>query len=180
MAVMRPALLLSGFLAACSVGEVPLGDGGGVAMGSDAASAACVDRKTPIDAHLHASGGTANAGNACLVAACHLPGAQASGAPQFQFAGTLYKTGGTTANPGATIRVTSGATTATAVSDTAGNFYIEVGILPAMPFPATTNVTACPTATPMSGQLVAGIPNNGNCNTGGCHAATMPITLADQ
>ena len=176
---MRSAVLFSWLVTACSVGEVPSGtaDAGGM-TGSDAGASACIDRKTPTIAHDHGNGVT-HAGEPCITSGCHLPASPGSGAPSFQFAGTLYKTGGSMPNPGATIRVKSGTMEAKAVADSAGNFYIEVGTLPAMPFPATTSVTACPTTTAMSSQLTAGPPNGGNCSVGSCHDRVMPMTLAD-
>jgi hypothetical protein len=173
---MRSALLLS-LLTACSVGAVP-GNGevadAGTADGSGSGSD-CIDRKTPATAHDH-GGGDTRAGLGCIASACHLAGMTGTDAPEFQFAGTLYKTGGTMPNPGATIRIKSGAMEAKAVADSAGNFYVEVGVLPAMPFPANTFATACPTTTPMTTALTTG---GGNCNAGvGCHTSSMPITLA--
>jgi hypothetical protein len=177
---MRSAVLLS-FLAACSVGEVP-GNGAvsdsGTADGSGSGSD-CIDRKTPATAHGHSGVPTdTRGGQGCIMSGCHLTGMTGLDAPEFQFAGTLYKTGGTAPNPGATIRIKSGTMEAKAVADSAGNFYVEVGVLPAMPFPANTFATACPTTTPMTTALTTG---GGNCNAGvGCHTSSMPITLADQ
>src|SRR4051812_44801274 len=164
--VMRSAVLIS-FLVACSVGEVP-GNGAvsdsGTADGSGSGSD-CIDRKTPATAHDHGgTPGASNAGIGCVTPNCHAAGSTGPGAPEFQFAGTLYKTGGTMPNPGATIRVKSGTMEAKAVADSAGNFYVEVGILPDMPFPANTFATACPTTTPMSTALGTG---DGNCNKDG-------------
>lgn len=177
--VMRSALLVSSlFVVACSVGEVVgnTSDGGsdGSGMGS-----ACLDRIMPAgEAHVHsaAAGGGTNAGMGCVISGCHLASAPGTDAPGFQFAGTLYKPGGTTPNAGAVIRVKSSAgMEVKGYTDSAGNFSISAGVL-MNPFPATTNATACPTTTPMVGSLTTG---GGNCNAAGCHASNMPITLAD-
>jgi hypothetical protein len=165
----RALLASSLFVAACSVGELANDGGGG--------DSACVDRIVPArDVHVHAAGGGTNAGTACVVSGCHLDSAPGTGAPGFQFAGTLYKPGGTTPNAGAVIRIKSAAgADVKGDTDSAGNFNIPAGAL-ATPFPATTNATACPTSTPMAAPLTTG---GGNCNATGCHASNMPITLAD-
>jgi hypothetical protein len=162
------------FVAACSVGEVSGNASDGGEMGS-----ACVDRIAPAgEAHVHTAGGGTNAGMACVVSGCHLASAPGTDAPGFQFAGTLYKPGGTMPNAGAIIRVKSSAgMEVKGYADSAGNFSISSGTL-MNPFPATTNATACPTSTPMVGSLTTG---GGNCNNAvGCHGSSMPITLADQ
>jgi len=201
--MMRTALLLSGlFVAACTVGDLPktggtggTGTGGNETPGVDAGSPpatdaggvqanGCIARIVPPgDAHEHGgTGGPTHAGEGCVVAACHLASNPGPGAPGFQFAGTVYKPDGTTPSTGVTIQVKSPAgKIAVGVSDSAGNFNIVAGTLPAA-FPATTNVTACPTLQAMSGQLVqAGTVPGNNCN--GCHApggTTSRITIADQ
>ena len=118
-----------------------------------------------------------------MVAGCHLANNLGTGAPGFQFAGTVYKPDGTTPQAGVTIQVKSAAgKIAIGVTDTAGNFSILSGTLQAA-FPATTNVTVCPNLTPMVGQLVqAGTVPGNNCN--GCHvtggSANSRITIADK
>jgi hypothetical protein len=168
---MRCELLVSSlFAAACSVGEIASDGGGG--------GSACVDRIMPAgEAHVHAAGGGTNAGVACVVSGCHLDSGPGTGAPGFQFAGTLYKPGGTAPSAGAVIRIKSSAgIEVKGYTDSDGNFNISAGAL-ANPFPATTNATACPTSTPMVGALTTG---GGNCNADGCHASNLRITLADQ
>jgi hypothetical protein len=114
---------------------------------------------------------------ACVVSGCHLASALGANAPGFQFAGTLYKPGGTMPNAGAAIRIRSSAgMEVKGYTDSAGNFGISSALM--NPFPATTNATACPTLTAMEGPLTTG---GGNCNNAvGCHGSSMPITLADQ
>jgi len=180
----RTALLLSClFVAACTVGEIPSNRGtGGTDAGNTQVDAApvgngCVNRAIAGDPHIHTAGGTANAGQSCIVAGCHLN--NQGGGPGFQFAGTVYKADGTTPSAGVTIRITgAGGASTTAITDTAGNFSLGAGTLMAA-FPATTNVTACPNVAPMAGQLVQG--GGGNCNS--CHAkvggTTGVITIAD-
>ncbi|MCW5801351.1 MAG: hypothetical protein KIT31_02985 [Deltaproteobacteria bacterium] len=108
---------------------------------------------------------------------CHLAGG--GGGPSFVFAGTLYKNDGVTPNAGANIRVVpnGGGPALTSPTDTAGNFYIQVG---QNAFPATTDASGCPSITPMVGKL--NTASDGNCNSSGCHAnpggAAGPIKLS--
>jgi hypothetical protein len=185
----RTALLLSSlFVAACTVGELPTnrdnpGPGGGSNTMPDAAMPVgngCVGRVAATDAHLHTAGNTDNAGKSCMVGGCHLKGNTGTGASAYQFAGTVYKADGVTPNPGVNIRIkpANGGAGGTLVSDKGGNFSAGDGSI-MMAFPATTDVSACPTIMPMSAQIVAG--GGGNCN--GCHAktggTTTPISLPD-
>lgn len=182
---MRLVLFTSLLLAACSVGEVGTanntgGDGGGTTDGSKDPNA-CVNRLTPADPkHTHAAGGTSNQGMNCIVAGCHLNSALGTGAPGYQFAGTLYVTGGTTPSAGALIRITSGTMVLMAYSDADGNFSFPAGSIPGN-FMANTNVTACPTVMPMTTQLVGGGGGGANscnlCHTNGAGAQAPPITL---
>jgi hypothetical protein len=182
----RTALLLSGlFVAACSVGEVPNGMGGGdggATPGEGGITAnACLDRITPPNpAHSHTAGGTSNAGQNCMLAGCHLPNNGAG--PPYQFAGTVHIAGTTNPSAGATIRIKSGSgAPITAITDADGNFSFPAGSISGA-FTATTDATACPTVTPMVTQMIGG---NGvgaganSCNS--CHAqtggTTTPITL---
>jgi hypothetical protein len=181
--VMRSALLFGVLLTACSVGEVSgtgaVADGGGTM--ADGGGTACLDRLVPAAAaHDHGNTpGNTNAGLGCVVAACHFPGNTGTGAPEYRFAGTVYKTGGTTPSAGAVVRVKAAdGTEYKGYTDSAGNFSILASAAPATAFPATTSTTACPTATPMVGQLQP--MGGGNCNAEGCHGSTMRITLADQ
>ena len=191
----RAALLVTSlFFAACTVGDLPRTnpggddnpgtDAGNTPPGVDAAPTGngCVNRAVADTAYVHsaAAGGGTNAGKACMDAACHGQGGQG---PQFQFAGTVYKTGGTVASAGVTVRVTSGAGAAAPdyITDTAGNFHIPAGTLMGA-FPgAKVLVTACPTAPArMATPLNQG---DGNCARAGCHVAAGgqgPITLSDQ
>jgi hypothetical protein len=188
--MLRTALLLSSMLtAACTIGDLPANRGGG---GVDAGGGGqidappqqgngCVDRLTPPGmAHDHGGvAGVTHAGENCIVAGCHANNALGTGAPGFQFAGTIYKAGTTTPNAGVNIRVTSGTTVLTSVTDTAGNFSIMAGSLQGT-FSATTDISACPSITPMVTKLVSGGgPGANSCNL--CHAktggTTTPISL---
>lgn len=144
----------------------------------------CADRvATPGLLHTHAApvvaGNPSNAGQGCMLAGtCHGPG-PAVGAPEYQFAGTLYKIDLVTPQAGATIRVKNMAgQIATAITDTGGNFFIPANTLQ-NPFPSNTQATACPQLTPMQSQVAQG---QGNCNQGGtCHGTggAQPMTLSD-
>ena len=185
----KAALALSGLLAACTVGvagpptvdqpdsnlggtDTPVGNG-------------CVDRAAqPGVPHIHTVGGTSNPGQACINTACHDPQNLGTGAPGFQFAGTLFKPDGTTPNAGGNIKIlgADGVTSKIAVADTDGNFYIAQGSIP-QAFPATATVTACPTLTNMSTKLTNNSTpgKGGNCNgchNGGAAPATSVLTLA--
>jgi len=188
----RTAFLLSSLLVtACTVGQVaksnPGVDGGTPTDGAPAGNG-CVARQPAAEVsapHVHAAGGTSNAGQACLNAACH-GGANAPGG-QFQAAGTLYKPGSSTPSAGATIKLMSNSNPSmpvTAYTDSDGNFYIGAGSLP-MAFPGKTLATGCPTLTSMAEDVtsaaVTGSASGGDCN--GCHrtgGATAPLYLADQ
>jgi hypothetical protein len=177
---MRLVLSLSLLLAACSVGEV----GSTAMMGGDAGPTNdCVTRLMPPGAkHLHAAGGTSNQGQNCIVAGCHLNNQLGTGAPGYQFAGTLYQAGGTTPNAGAQVRIKAGTMTLTAYTDEDGNFSFAAGSL-AGAFTANTDVTACPTVTKMVTPMVGGNGGGGGanscnlCHTTGAGAQAPPITL---
>lgn len=184
---MRIASLLSLLLAACSVGEVGTSNNVGVDGGNGSNANACVDRLTPAGpAHVHTAavavaGKPSNAGENCIKAGCHLNNMLGPNAPGYQFAGTVFVPGTTNPQAGATVRIKSGTTVLTALTDDAGNFAFAAGSLPGA-FTATTDVTACPTVmtmvTPMVGGNGGGAGAN-SCNL--CHAATggttAPITL---
>lgn len=188
---MRIALLLTSLLfAACTVGEVGTSNNnapdGGTKPGTDggATGNGCITRAAASPPHPHTLGGGTNAGQNCLmVGACHLNNNNSGpdAGPPFQFAGTVYKSDGKTPNPGVTIRIkpVSGGAGGIMVSDEAGNFSLGVGSV-MMAFPATTDVTACPTVSAMVSQVVAN--GGGACNS--CHvaggAAGTVITLPDQ
>jgi len=181
----RTALLLSSlFVAACTVGEIPRTGGADDTPGTDAGNPGtdggavgngCVNRAAADVPHQHA-GNVTHAGENCMQAgACHAQGT----AQPFQFAGTLYKSDGTTPSAGASIRVKpmAGGAGITLLTDTAGNFSVAAGALP-MAFPALTDATACPTVKPMVGSLAQN--GGGACNS--CHVVGNAgrITLADQ
>jgi hypothetical protein len=164
---MRSLVVITLMFAGCDVGELPkMGTDGGNTTVDGADNNACVDTVTPAaTAHQHGGGGT-NAGLACQTAGCH--GTVDPAGPTWTFSGTVYTDAMATApKPGATIKVTFGATTLTAVSDDAGNFYSSQTIM----FPAKTLGTACPTVAHMVSGLTAG---GGNCNS--CHALTGGTT----
>lgn len=192
---MRIALLLSSLaLAACTVGEIGTSNNNGGtdagSKGTDAGSNmgvdpnACVDRlASPDAAHTHTAGGTSNKGMNCIVAGCHLNNSLGTGAPGYQFAGTVYAAGTTNPSAGAVVRIVSGTTVLQTYTDADGNFHFPAGSLSGA-FNANTNVTACPTVTKMSGALVGGNGTGGganSCNSASCHAvpggATAPISL---
>lgn len=151
-------------LAACDVGEVPIGGGGGDgSIGSAGFTTTCETRGTSIGiSHAHAAGGGTNAGQACLNAACHGP-AQPGG--EFAAAGTVYKQDGTTPNPGAIVRIKNGATVLQAVVEDGGTFHFPMA--PAITYPTITDVSACPDHSSMSAKLTVG--GGGNCSQAGCH-----------
>jgi len=190
---MRIVFLLTSLLfAACTVGDTGSttntgtgpdaggGGSGGSNNGSGGNANACVNPATPAGNHLHAGGGTDNAGKNCLVAGCHLANNPGTGAPGFEFAGTLYKAGTTPLQPypGVTIQIKSGTQTLTAVTDTGGNFSFAAGSLQGT-FTATADATACPAFMKMSMQLMSsGDPGANSCNS--CHVpggTTAPIAL---
>jgi len=167
-------VLLTFLLGACTVGEVPAGDGGGSGSNADEINT-CEPRATNIaPAHDHTAAPLGpRARTSCLDAGCHNAGGAGG---QFSFAGTVYKeTGGLTAVQGATIRIyKSGAKTplAEAVTDNAGNFVIrQAGTF--TDFPYITQVTACGLAGTVKGirpMLSAINAGDANCNLGGtCH-----------
>src|SRR6188474_2100175 len=139
---MRIALLFSAVLAsACTVGDVSKPnagiDGGQKDAGpsSDGAPTGngCQDRLLPAGAaNLHIAGGGTNAGLNCMASGCHLNNATGPGAAAYQFAGTVYKPGGTTPSAAAVVQVTgSNGTRATPVyTDDAGRFFIPAGSVP--------------------------------------------------
>jgi hypothetical protein len=185
----RTALLLTSlFAAACTVGEIPSsGVNPGPSPSPDAstdgvpAGNGCVNRVTPpASAHNHGGGVTYAGANCMQAGACHLDAG--SPAPQFQFSGTMYKADGTTPSVGVNIRVkpAAGGAETSLVSDDAGNFSLLLSATTPVALPAKTDVTACPTLTPMVTQLLAG-PTGGACNL--CHSrtggTTAVITIAD-
>ena len=184
---MRIVLLTSFLMAACTVGEVGTSnntttDGGN--PGTDGSGSAgpdfnaCMDKLDP--AHLHITGGTSNKGLNCIVAGCHLNNNLGPGAPGYQFAGTVYKTGTTNPYPGAVIRIKSGTNIQTTYADADGNFHFQAGTLQGT-FNANTNVSGCPTITSMGGALVGGGGGGAGANSCNlCHAQTGGTTTPIQ
>jgi hypothetical protein len=169
-------LFLSLLLAACSVGEV--GGGGDAGPTND-----CVARLAPAGPkHQHVAGGTSNQGLNCIVAGCHLNNQLGTGAPGYQFAGTLWATGATTPSAGALVRIKAGTMTLMTYTDEDGNFSFPAGSLPGT-FTANTDVTACPTVTKMVTQMIggggtgAGANSCNLCHTTAAGAQAPPITL---
>lgn len=159
------------FASACDVGTVLEHQGSGDDDGSDGSN--CGNKvDPPPPSHPHTDDGTPHAGRGCMDAAgCHNAGlGLGSGAPEYSYAGTVYTdAGGATPAAGATVFVTQAGVTKKLLTDDAGNFQIETGLLPTptATSPATTSATQCPTISPMVGTLGAG---QGNCNQGGtCH-----------
>ncbi|MGE0398556.1 MAG: hypothetical protein AB7T06_17755 [Kofleriaceae bacterium] len=162
MTRLAPLLLA---LAACDVGQVPaanvpLTDGGG---GADMTTAlACVDRGVAGTPHDHGAGVT-HAGEACMVAGCHLAGGDG---PLFAAMGTVYKADNVTPNAGAAVRIVFGGMSKVAITDTAGNFYFSETL--GATFPAKTDASGCPTdPVPMLTQITSAADMN--CNRAGCH-----------
>jgi hypothetical protein len=177
---MRIVLLASLLFAACTVGEVGtsnnMTDGG---MTED--FTLCTTRLAqPNAAHTHAVGGTSNKGQNCIAAGCHLNNNLGAGAPGFQFAGTLYATGGVNPQAGAAVRIKAGTMVLKTFTDADGNFYFNAGSLQGN-FTANTNVSGCPTITNMVGTLGGGGGAGANscnlCHTTGAGAQAPPITM---
>ena len=185
---MRFALLLSSLaFAACTVGEVDdpgTGSGSGsTMMGTD--PAACVDRLASPDAiTMHTApvnaSNPSNAGQNCIQSKCHLNSDLGSGAPGFQFAGTVFKMGKTDPDGGVVVKIISnGMVVAQKYTDAGGNFYIPAGTLMGA-FTANTSVSACPTVNKMVTSLVGGSGGAGagscnSCHTTGASAQAVPI-----
>lgn len=173
---MRRIVVITSLLFACDVGQLP-GVGPDASMGggdgSGSGSNACVDTVTPAaPAHLHAEGGTSNAGLGCMDAGCHLEGNLGADAPAYTFAGTVYTDAtGTTPKAGATVWVDFNGTRVSAVSDAEGNFYSMTPI----ELPAQTSATACPLVLPMVGLIVTGGGNCNNCHKLGAGAQAVPV-----
>ena len=112
-------------------------------------------------------------------AGCHANGTN-QGSP-FGFAGTVYKQGTTTPDPGAVIVIVpdNGTPPLKMVADDAGNFY-RAPLTGSMP--ATAAATACPTivrghlGVKLNGQSTPG--KGGDCNT--CHGGgTQAVIYVD-
>ena len=170
----RIAVIVSLLLAAgCDVGSVnaahngpdgsngsPDGSGSGSNPGSNCDA---IVATPPTDHH--------NSGQACLQAGCHLIGNTGPSAPEYSYAGTLYRDAtGASVFPGATIEITIGGSTHKLVTGDMGNFQIPPALAaaPTNAAPGNALASGCPLANkPMTGQLVQ---NGGNCNN--CHNLT--------
>jgi hypothetical protein len=176
---MKHAMALLFLLVGCTVGEVPIGgggtDGGGGSDsggGGDSGNLNCANRITASAATGH--GGDINdtrAGQACNDGGCHNPDSLGAGAPAFLAAGTVYQADGVTPSAGLTVRLKPAGSTTPLISitDTAGRFSFANNVINA--FPATTEVTACPSQRPMVSALQTSPAAGGNCSSGLCHAA---------
>jgi hypothetical protein len=170
----RSVVLMSALLGACTVGEVPIGGGGGDGGTSMDVTAICSPRvASPAQAHQHATApqGT-RAGTGCLDPGCHGP--VNPGSSQFGFAGTIYKTiDGAAPAPGVTVHIFKDDTKTSlgsAVTDSAGNFIIRDLTLTA--FPYKTLASGCGPVKPNDILPMIGTINNAerNCNSANCHA----------
>jgi hypothetical protein len=94
-----------------------------------------------------------------------------AGAPEFSYAGTIYKdAAGTMPYAGATVLITIGGATKKMISATNGNFWAPPALItaPSAAMAATTKGSACPNTTPMGGSLTNAA--GGDCNSAACHA----------
>jgi hypothetical protein len=177
----RIAVILAFALtAACDVGSVVTNNQGGPdgsmnggvdsPVGSNGSNCDALAANAPDGHH--------NAGQTCLQSGCHLVGQAGAGAPEYSYAGTLWRdSGGASPYPAATIEIVIGGQTHKITTATNGNFFLPPALAPAptAAAPGTTKASACPSTTPMTGQLV---DNGGNCNN--CHrtgGTTTPIYL---
>jgi hypothetical protein len=173
--MVRLAVLTSLLLAACDVGEIPVGGGdGGGSGGADGSGSGSGSNCEQLSASPPA--GHHNPGMGCRSAAmCHNAALGLGvNAPEYSVGGTLYKdSAGTMPYAGATILVTFGGTTKKAIAADNGNFWFVPALLPS-PTNAMTGMTSasgCPNTLAMGGALVNG---GGDCNN--CHRATGGTT----
>jgi hypothetical protein len=140
------------WLAACDVGELPglTGDGG-----ADASGNGCDTIAATIPTGHHNPPMTTG----CMSAAgCHNQAlGLGTGAPEYSYAGMLYKADKVTPYGGATIVVKLGSAVKKTVASDNGEFYMVPGVAGIDP-PTNTQ--------PMVGALTQG---GGDCNKGGCH-----------
>ncbi|HEY4060154.1 MAG TPA: hypothetical protein VGM39_26250 [Kofleriaceae bacterium] len=146
-------------LAACEVGTIPSGTSDAPGSGSGSVDAtpdapdpnACVDRVAPgdiSDAHLHMTGGTANAGQSCQQStACHA--VNSTNMVSWLYSGTIYNAAGTAPQAGVTLRIKDPAhldapPILKATTDSQGGFHIDraVATVPTT-YPLVVEVTAC-------------------------------------
>ena len=175
----RIAVIVSLALAVgCDVGSVVANNQGGPDSGAGSDTGSNEGSDCEAVATANAPDGHHNAGLSCMTAGCHLIGNAGAGAPEYSYAGTLYKdTAGTIPYAGGTVIVSIGGMTykmvAAATDDSAttgtpgiGNFFIPkvLATPPTGAMTGTTKASACPTTLPMATPL---IDNGGNCNN--CH-----------
>jgi hypothetical protein len=174
IALVVALVLASSVWVACDVGTVlanTSGDGG-----SNATPDCPAAQSPPIPAHMHIVGGTSNAGMACVSAGCHLQGSTGTNsvtglpAPVYNYAGTVYNTGGTTPAAGINVLITLGGTTKKWLTDADGNFFVADPLQAAPTALMQASTKVCQTPTAMVGVLGAG---QGNCSaTATCHGGT--------
>lgn len=168
----RIVVIFSLCLAACDVGELPgaTSDSGGMGMMDTGNGCAPLAATVPTGHHPadHESRTTG-----CMSAAgCHNAAlGLGAGAPEYSYAGLLYKADKTTPFGGATIVVKLGAAQKSTITSDNGEFYMVPGAAgidpPTNTATANTSASGCPNVLPMAGILTAG---GGDCNKGGCHA----------
>jgi hypothetical protein len=171
----RIAVICAIFFAACDVGSVATNNQGGPDGGTGGSDSGSAGSDCEAVNTANAPNGHHNAGLSCMTVGCHLIGNAGAGAPEYSYAGTLYKDlQGTQPYGGATVSIVVGGQTYKMITattgdagDGAGNFFIPAAL--ATPstaaMTATTKVSACPNTMPMATPLV---DNGGNCNN--CHA----------
>lgn len=178
----RIVVLCSLFVAACDPGSVLQhatdggGSGSGSGSGSDDPLTACGSAGlTPGSSHMHATGGTSNAGMGCMSnMGCHNSAMPPATGGAFAYAGTVFDAGGAP-KPAATIFIFINNKSIKMLSDMDGNFFLSEGLgdAPSNTLAGMTTATLCPTIKAMSSSLITG---NGNCNNGGsCHGSVGAI-----
>lgn len=173
----RIAVILSVFIAACDVGSIYQantgtdgGNGSGSGSGSDCETINVAN--APDGHHTDQTAVTqATAAQGCMSnAGCHNAAkGLGTGAPEYTYAGTLYKdVAGTQPLAGAAVFFKLGATEVKTLSATNGNFWITPGVggldAPTNAMTGTTKASGCPNTHSMVGVLVQG---GGDCNS--CH-----------
>jgi hypothetical protein len=166
-------------LTACGGGG---GSGGG---GSEQSSTATTSSSPSIVSCNNTQGSAISArnntshriGQSCLT--CHTAGGSATA---MTVAGTIYKSGGTTGNPGATVRLythNSNELVATLVTDKCGNFYTTAAVpgLFVAGGPLVNGVDVVVEDTSGGLHTMPGLITSGGCN--GCHGATNGKIIAN-
>ena len=178
--MVRTAVILSLFAAACDVGAIPghgpdgsINNGSGDGSGSNAV---CEELNAAPPAGHH------NPGMGCMTAGgCHNSALGLGvAAPAYAYGGTLYRdSAGTQPFAGATIFVKLGATEKKVITADNGNFWVVPGAAgldpPSIAMQATTKASGCPDTAPMIGTLQQGGGNCNNCHRNG--GTTLPIHL---